>query len=101
MAFFKFFFRLLKIVIVIGCILASILAGAIFASENPERIAPVIFGYTLPHLWMGLYLVVSMAIGLIVGVLVTLWGSQRRIYTARKERNRSQKQLKILENADK
>jgi uncharacterized integral membrane protein len=51
---------------------AALVAGMTFTSENSTPLALTLFGAQLPELSVGLWLVIALFIGAIVGLLISL-----------------------------
>jgi uncharacterized membrane protein YciS (DUF1049 family) len=73
---FKWFKRLLIIVLFVVAIILSVT----FASENSQLTRLIIFGYSLPELQLGLWILIVLFIGGVIGLLLSfiplLWGKQ-------------------------
>ncbi len=81
-----------KLLLIVLCFLA-LAVGGLFAYENPDKIAPVIYGYTLPSLSLGLYLVSLLTMGVLLGFLLSLFGNQTKQFRLKSENKRLKKQV--------
>lgn len=97
----KSLFRFIKKLLLIVLCLLAIMIGALFAYENPEKISPIVFGYSLPSLSLGLYLAFILLCGVCMGLMLSFWGSQSKLVRIKVENNRLKKNLKqaALENS--
>jgi len=84
-----------KILIVVLCLSAAIL-GAVFESENPEKISPVFWGVPFPSLSLGYYLIFLFLLGLFVGVILSQWATQKKLRASRRETKTLKKQVSSL-----
>lgn len=79
-----------KILLICLCI-AAIIFGALFAFENTTKISPVLVGLSLPHLSVGYYLIITMVLGLIIGIVLSSWKTQVKLLTLKRELSKLKK----------
>lgn len=92
---FKWFKRLILIVF----FLVAIILGIIFTSENDMTVSVLLLGYELPDLQLGLWLLVCLLLGSLIGLVLTLIPRLRHTQQlASKDRkiNALQKELNAL-----
>lgn len=85
-----------RIVLIIVFIVALVL-GITFTSENSQLVSPILYGYPLIELQLGLWLMIALFIGgglgLLLSFLPLLWGKktarakERKIQSLEKEIN--------------
>ncbi|WP_096084727.1 LapA family protein [Agaribacterium haliotis] len=90
--------RLIKRLSFVIIVLAALIAGAWFASENPDLVAPLLFGLQLPKLSLGLYFSACIAVGVLVAFCWNFVYYQRRILGLRAEIRSLKKSLRKAES---
>lgn len=89
--------RRIEVLLSVLLLLLALVAGAWFASENPERVAPIVFGYPTIPLSLGLYICVAALAGLVLGALISYLSTQRRIFQLKRANASKSRQLKKLQ----
>jgi len=92
------FIAFTKKAVLILWLLAMIVAGAWFATENPEKISPVFFGILLPQLSLGIYLCGALILGVFLGASLSFMGTQSKMFRVKRERSALSKKVKRLES---
>jgi uncharacterized membrane protein YciS (DUF1049 family) len=87
----------IKRLIIIVLFVVAIVLSVTFTSENSQLTSLVFFGYSLPELQLGLWVLIVLFIGALVGLMLSfiplLWGKQtlaskdRKIRQLEKELN--------------
>lgn len=91
----KWIKRLLLIVL----FAVTVLMGVVFASENNAAVALILFGFQLPELSLGLWVLIAVLLGAIIGVLLSFLPLIFNRYTRSskdKKINQLQKELAAL-----
>lgn len=69
-------------------LIGSVILGAVFTDQNVQPVSVLLFGFKLPELTFGLwllcFLLVGCFLGLILSFLPILWGRQSRAAKERK-----------------
>ena len=86
-----------KRIILIVVFIVALVLGITFTSENSQLVSPILYGYPLIELQLGLWLMIALFIGGGVGLLLSflplLWGKktaqakERKIQALEKEIN--------------
>ena len=95
-------FKWLKRLLLILFFVSAIVLGVVFTSENNTPVSIWLLGYELPSLQLGLWLLVSLLLGSLVGLVLTLLPHlHHKQQLASKERkiNALQKELNSLRAA--
>jgi len=53
-------------------LIIAIIIGIVFTSENSQQLSLVLLGYTLPELKLGLWLVLALLLGSVLGLLLSM-----------------------------
>jgi uncharacterized membrane protein YciS (DUF1049 family) len=92
----------IKRIFIIILMAVALILGVTFTFENSQPIALVFFGFTLPPLKLGLWIMLVLLIGGFIGLLLSylplLWGRQSRASKDRKIRQ-LEKELNHLRSA--
>ncbi len=89
----------IKVLLIIVLVLSAIVLGAVFESENQTAIAPVLLGHTLPSLSVGVYLCLTLALGVLIGGALSYARTRWRIHTLNQANRRQAKALNKLDTA--
>ena len=92
-------FKWLKRLLLIILFVSALVLGVVFTSENNTPVAIWLLGYQLPSLQLGLWLLLSLLLGSLVGLLLTMLPNlQHKQQLASRERkiNALQKELNSL-----
>lgn len=79
-----------KLLLILFC-LSALVFGGLFTYENPEKITPVVLGYEFPSLPLGIYLAAVLLVGVLLGFVISLWGSQAKQIRLKRENARLRK----------
>lgn len=96
---FASFVGFIKKLLLLALCLLAITIGGLFAYENPGTISPVVFGYSLPNLSLGVYLTIILLLGVILGLILSIWGSQAKQMRLKMENRRLRKALESDQKA--
>jgi len=89
--------RYIKIVLIVLACLAAVVFGALFTSENADKIQPVLIGVSLPQLALGYYLVLAIILGIIIGSVLTFLGCQNKAFQAKRTNSKLKRRVAELE----
>lgn len=89
--------RRLKAVIIIALLILALIFGGLFASENPGLISPVLLGFTLPNASVGAYLCLATAIGVLIGSLISYFGTQGKMFRIHRDSKSKTREIKQLQ----
>lgn len=53
-------------------LIVAIIVGIVFTSENSQQLSLILLGYTLPELKLGLWLVLALLLGSVLGLLLSM-----------------------------
>ncbi len=84
--------RLIKVVFV----LLGLVLGFWFASENGQSVNVVALGYPLPSLSLGLWSLIALMVGVLLGFVVSLWPAfslKQRLGTKERQLKNSEDEL--------
>lgn len=90
-------FNFIKKVILVVWLIAMLVVGAWFASENPNKVTPLLFGYALPQLSLGIYLSVTLIVGVVIGGTLSFLGTQSKMIKVKRACRTLDKEVKRLE----
>lgn len=82
---FRSIYQFLKKVLWVVWLIVALVFGACFASENEIKIAPLLLGYSLPSLSVGVYLAAMLFVGIFIGSALSFFASWRRISSLNKQ----------------
>lgn len=86
-------FKWIKRIILLIIFVVALVLGVTFSSENSQLTTLILFGYALPELPLGLWIIITLFIGGFIGLLLSflplLWG--------KKTVNAKEKKIKLLE----
>ena len=71
-------FKWIKRIIFFVLTVMSIYLGITFTSENNQSVSLTLFGNTLPELTLGLWIVIILLLGIIIGLILALLTSTWR-----------------------
>lgn len=91
------FFKLIRIVLVFAWILFVILFGALLTVENPSSVEPSVFGIQFPVFSLGLYLLVVLVIGVLLGGVTIYLFVQKTLFARSREIRQFKKDVRVLE----
>lgn len=91
---FASFIGFIKKLLLLALCFLAITLGGLFAYENPGSISPIVFGYSLPHLSLGVYLAAILLVGMTIGLAFSIWGGQSKHMRLKMENRRLKKVLK-------
>lgn len=90
------FLTFIKKIFIVALCIVSLVFGALFAFENPDKITPIVYGNTLPSLSLGVYLVGAFIIGVFLGSIISAWGAQTRLIKLKHGHRRLTKKVGTL-----
>lgn len=61
----------IKRLLLIAVFAVTILIGVVFTSENNDAVAIILFGFQLPELSLGLWVLIAVLLGAVIGVLLS------------------------------
>ena len=74
-------------------LIVAIVVGMIFTSENSQQLSLVLLGYVLPELTLGLWLVLTLLLGSILGLILCTFS----LFIRGQSVNAKNRQIKRLE----
>ena len=60
-----------KRLLLVAIFLAALIIGVVFTIENSDVVAIVFFGFRLPELTIGLWMLLAVLLGAVIGVMVS------------------------------
>ena len=83
----------IKRLIILLLLIIAIVAGMVFTSENSQQLSLIFLGYKLPELTLGLWLVLTLLLGSILGLLLCTFS----LFIRGQSVNAKNRQIKRLE----
>lgn len=83
----------IKRLILLLLLIIAIVVGMVFTSENSQQLSLVFLGFTLPELTLGLWLVLTLLLGSILGLLLCTFS----LFIRGQSVNSKNRQIKRLE----
>lgn len=83
----------IKRLILLLLLIVAIVLGVVITSENSQQLSVVFLGYTLPELKLGLWLVLTLLLGSILGLIVCTFS----LFIRGQSVNSKNRQIKRLE----
>jgi uncharacterized membrane protein YciS (DUF1049 family) len=83
----------IKRLILLLLLIIAIVVGMVFTSENSQQLSLIFLGYTLPELTLGLWLVLTLLLGSILGLLLCTFS----LFIRGQSVNAKNRQIKRLE----
>ncbi len=83
----------IKRLILLLLLIIAIVVGMVFTSENSQQLSLVFLGYTLPELKLGLWLVLTLLLGSILGLILCTFS----LFIRGQSVNAKNRQIKRLE----
>ena len=89
-------FRLIKKILLFIWFVFMILIGLWLAFDNDEFINVNLFGWTMPSLSIGSYLVLFLLLGVILGGVTSTLLNQKKLISKKRELSKVQKEIKQI-----
>ena len=83
----------IKRLIILLLLIIAIVVGMVFTSENSQQLSLIFLGYKLPELTLGLWLVLTLLLGSILGLLLCTFS----LFIRGQSVNAKNRQIKRLE----
>ena len=92
-------FKWLRMILVGLWCIALLLFGCWLVIDNPDNIAPILAGFTMPQLSLGFYLCLSILTGVMLGFISSYLVTQAHLFSKKRELKRAKRQMQALQRS--